>query len=51
MENVNTLSVTASPVELSQDRLVDSKLLQLAEKEPALLGFLCDGFSTDVPLD
>ena len=32
---------------MSQDSLVDSKLLQLAEKEHALLGFLCDDFSTD----
>ena len=32
---------------LIQDSLVDSKLLQLAEKEHALLGFLCDDFSTD----
>ena len=32
---------------MGQDSLVDSKLLQLAEKEHALLGFLCDDFSTD----
>ena len=36
--------------ELGHDRLVGSKLLQLAEKEHALLGFPCDGFSIDVPL-
>ena len=43
MENVNTLSFSQK-VELNKDRLVDSKLLQLAEKEHALLHFLCDGF-------
>ena len=37
------------PIELGQDSLVDSERLQLAEKEDALLGFLCDDFSIDVP--
>ena len=36
-------------VEMSRDRLVDSKRFQLVEKEHALLGFLFDGFCIDVP--